>query len=278
MRFIQNFNTGLKQRVPNCLLFAEDSSSFNGVTKPVDQGGLGFDYKWDLGWMNDTLDFFMKTPDERKDCYHKLTFSMMYFYNEHFILPFSHDEVVHGKKTIVDKMYGEYEEQFAQARALYMYMYAHTGKQLNFMGNEFGQLREWHEFREQDWDMLKYPMHDAFHQMMKDLNHLYLTHDAFWKYDYQEKGFEWIDCHQEDKTIYVFKRMSDEETIVCFFNFSNKDQIYTYKGEEKTLTLLLDSNNEKYNGTDEDVVIEYEVDGETEVSLPAYTAMYFIAK
>ena len=279
MRFIQNFNKGLKDRVPNCLLFAEDSSSYQGVTKPVDQGGLGFDYKWDLGWMNDTLDFFMKTPEERKEYYHKLTFSMMYFYNEHFVLPFSHDEVVHGKKTIVDKMYGEYEDQFAQARALYLYMYAHPGKQLNFMGNEFGQLREWHEFREQDWDMLKYPMHDAFHHLFKDLNKLYLTHDAFSKYDYENKGFEWIDCHQEDKTIYVFKRMSDEETIVCFFNFSNKDQIYTYDPEEpQELTLLLDSNDEKYNGTDEDGELVIDVDGPTEISLPAYTGLYFIAK
>ena len=140
------------------MLSAEDSTSFEGVTKPADQGGLGFDYKWDMGWMNDTLDYFRTAPEYRSRDYHKLTFSMMYYYNDVFLLPLSHDEVVHGKATIAQKMHGEYEEKFPQARAFYMYMYAHPGKKLNFMGNEIGQLREWDEKREQDWDILKYPI------------------------------------------------------------------------------------------------------------------------
>ena len=144
------------------MLSAEDSTSFEGVTKPADQGGLGFDYKWDMGWMNDTLDYFRTAPEYRSRDYHKLTFSMMYYYNDVFLLPLSHDEVVHGKATIAQKMHGEYEEKFPQARAFYMYMYAHPGKKLNFMGNEIGQLREWDEKREQDWMLLDYPLHAGF--------------------------------------------------------------------------------------------------------------------
>ena len=155
--FIREMTRGLKTMHPTAMLSAEDSTSFEGVTKPVDQGGLGFDYKWDMGWMNDTLDYFRTAPEYRSRDYHKLTFSMMYYYNDDFLLPLSHDEVVHGKATIAQKMYGEYEEKFPQARAFYMYMYAHPGKKLNFMGNEIGQLREWDEKREQDWDILKYP-------------------------------------------------------------------------------------------------------------------------
>lgn len=142
-------NKGLQERHPTAMLIAEDSTSYPKITAPVEYDGLGFDYKWDLGWMNDTLDYFRTPPWERCNHYHKLTFSMAYFYNELFLLPFSHDENVHGKATIIQKMYGDYEEKFMQCRALYMYMYTHPGKKLNFMGNEFGQFREWDENREQ---------------------------------------------------------------------------------------------------------------------------------
>lgn len=279
IRFVQNFNRGLKQRVPHALLFAEDSSSYQGVTRPVDQGGLGFDYKWDLGWMNDTLDYFMKTPEERPSFYHKLTFSMMYFYNEHFILPFSHDEVVHGKKTIIDKMYGEYEEKFAQVKALYMYMFAHPGKKLNFMGNEIAMFREWDETKEPDWFLLKYPMHDSFLHFMRELNNIYLTHPSLSQYDFSERGFKWVDCHQEQDCIYVFKRMSDKETIVAFFNFHNVDKTYTYKVDQpETLTLLLNSDNELYSGKSHNLDKEIHIKNEIEMTLPAYSAQFYIVK
>ncbi|MBO7689513.1 MAG: 1,4-alpha-glucan branching protein GlgB, partial [Clostridia bacterium] len=174
VQFIRNMNGGLKAIHPSCILAAEDSTQFPGVTKPVEEGGLGFDYKWDMGWMNDSLDYMKKTADQRTDNYHKLTFSMMYFYDENFILPLSHDEVVHGKATILQKMSGLYEGKFQQARTFYMYMYAHPGKKLNVMGNELAQIREWDEDEEQDWFMLRYPLHDSFQVFMKDLSHLYL--------------------------------------------------------------------------------------------------------
>ena len=165
--FLKYMNNGIKSALPNVMLIAEDSSAFPKVTESIKNGGLGFDYKWDMGWMNDTLAYFRENTQQRINDYHKLTFSMHYYYHENFLLPLSHDEVVHGKATILQKMNGQYNDKFPQARALYLYMYAHPGKKLNFMGNEFGQLREWDEKRAQDWDLLKYPVHDAFHAYMK---------------------------------------------------------------------------------------------------------------
>ena len=224
IQFLQTMNQGLKQRQPHALLIAEDSTSYSGVTRDVAHGGLGFDYKWDLGWMNDTLSYFQTPPQMRPQHYHKLTFSMMYFYQERYLLPLSHDEVVHGKATILQKMHGDYEGKFPQARALYCYMMAHPGKKLNFMGNEIGQFREWDESREQDWNLLRYPKHDELFRFIRDLNHLYLNHSALWQEDDREQGFRWLDCHQEERCIYAMERRSEKERLVFVFNFSNQTQ------------------------------------------------------
>ena len=143
--------------------------------------------------MHDTLEYFQLDPSARTEAYHKLTFSMMYAYNEHYLLPLSHDEVVHGKATILQKMNGDYERKFPQARAMYAYMMLHPGKKLNFMGNEIGQFREWDEKREQDWNLLDFPIHEAFYHYMKELNHLYLDHPALWEKDFNRDGFTWLD-------------------------------------------------------------------------------------
>ena len=224
IQFLQTMNQGLKQRLPHALLIAEDSTSYSGVTRDVAHGGLGFDYKWDLGWMNDTLSYFQTPPQMRPQHYHKLTFSMMYFYQERYLLPLSHDEVVNGKATILQKMHGDYEEKFPQARALYCYMMAHPGKKLNFMGNEIGQFREWDESREQDWNLLRYPKHDELFRFIRDLNHLYLSHSALWQEDDREQGFRWLDCHQEERCIYAMERRSEKERLVFVFNFSDQTQ------------------------------------------------------
>lgn len=245
VQFLQTMNQGLKERFPSAMLIAEDSSSYPGVTKAVWAGGLGFDYKWDMGWMNDTLNYFRTAPEYRRDNYHKLTFSMMYYYNENYLLPLSHDEVVHGKATIIQKMNGDYEQKFPQVRALYMYMYAHPGKKLNFMGNEIGQFREWDEKREQDWDLLRYPKHDEFHQFMQKLNKVYAESPAFWQKDYAQDGFQWLDCHQEEKCIYAFERKCEKQTIVAVFNFSDKLQTgYELEiSEGEKLSLLFTSDD-----------------------------------
>lgn len=283
IQFMQNMNQGLKMRMPEVILCAEDSTSYSGVTRPVDKGGLGFDYKWDLGWMNDTLSYLSVHADWRKEMYHRLTFSMYYYYNEHYLMPLSHDEVVHGKKTIVDKMSGNYEEKFAQARVLYLYMMTHPGKKLNFMGNELGQLREWDETKEPDWFILKYPIHDAFYRFIRDLNHFYLENSALWEKDYELDGFRWIDCHQEQKSIYVYERCSETQTILVIFNLSGNRQSYRYAPVKKqTLTLMLDSNWECYSGTSKKEQKEesagYEGKASMEIFLPAFSGRCYFVK
>lgn len=149
----------------------------------------------------------------------------MYFQNEKYLLPFSHDEVVHGKATILQKMNGQYEQKFPQARAMYLYMLVHPGKKLNFMGNEFGQLREWNEKREQDWDLRKYPNHDAFYHYMAKLNDIYISHPALFEWDYRTDGFYWLDCHQENRCIYAICRKGKGEYLAAVFNFSDQVQM-----------------------------------------------------
>lgn len=245
--FIKTMNKGIKDRIPHALLFAEDSTNYPGVTKPADWGGLGYDYKWDMGFMNDTLNFFRTAPEYRSENYHKLTFSMMYYYNESYILPFSHDENVHGKATILQKMNGQYDDKFPQGKALYLYMYMHPGKKLNFMGGEFGQLREWDEGREQDWDILKYPKHDSFNSFVKTLNKLYLTHSAFFEQDYQIGGFRWIDCDNTKNCIYAIERRSSKETLVAVLNLGDREKEYPVEGYENA-KLLLHTDWNKFGG------------------------------
>ena len=271
LQFLQYMNRGLKGMYPSIILAAEDSSPYPGITKCADWGGLGFDYKWDLGWMNDTLIYFKDGMDDRIKDYHKLTFSMMYYYSENFILPFSHDEVVHGKATNMQKMNGQYDEKFPQARALYMYMYTHPGKKLNFMGNDIGQLREWDETREQDWDILKYPVHDAFHRYMMELNKLYLEHSALWEKDFDNDGFMWIDCHEEGRCIYAYERRSSTErlVIVCKFTNTPEENYYCHVEGASGLKLLLASDADCFDGPvhyDEDESVKV-VDNTAEIKL-----------
>lgn len=258
--FIKGMNWGLRDLNPGCLLIAEDSTNFPKVTARVEYGGLGFDYKWDMGWMHDTLSYFQSAPQYRTENYHKLTFSMMYFRNEHYLLPYSHDEVVHGKATILQKMNGEYEEKFPQGRAMYLYMMVHPGKKLNFMGNEFGQLREWDEKREQDWDILKYPNHDAFHKFMMELNRVYLENPAMYEGDFQDYGFEWLDCHQEEKCIYAIQRNGGGQCLAAIFNFGDTTQV-NYSVRVPNLddaVTILNTDWEKFGGfTKEDMDITW---------------------
>ena len=251
LEFLKGMNAGLQQRHPTAMLIAEDSTNFPKVTAPVEYGGLGFDYKWDLGWMNDTLDYFKKTPEERKHNLSKLTFSMMYAWNEHYILPFSHDENVHGKATIVQKMYGEYEGKFPQARALYLYMAIHPGKKLDFMGNEFAQLREWDESREQDWSVLKYPNHDSFRVFRKALNEAYLQNDGFWLREYDPAAFRWLDCAHPEKNACAIWRQGSEGGVLAAFNFGDSE-LTDYEltlPQKGKLTLLLDTDWTIFGGS-----------------------------
>ena len=275
--FIRNMNQGLKDRHPSIILCAEDSTDFKGTTKETKYGGLGFDYKWDMGWMNDTLNFFRTLPFVRGEHYHDLTFSMMYNYNERYLLPLSHDEVVHGKATIIQKMAGMYEEKFPQAKALYAYMYAHPGKKLNFMGNEIGQFREWDEKHEQDWDLLKYPNHDSFHQYMKALNKIYMKEPALSAWDDDPNGFAWILCGKENDVVYIFQREENEDKVIVVLNLSGlvyKNYHFNY-GNGDTMKVLINSDWNKFGGSTKDTEKTIKgVNGDFGFDLPAFSGVY----
>ena len=221
LNFLRGLNHGLNERWPTGIYTAEDSTNFLKVTAPTRYDGIGFDYKWDMGWMHDTLDYFATPFGERPDAYHKLTFSMQYFYNELYLLALSHDEVVHGKKTIIDKLWGTYEEKCAQLRTLYFYMYTHPGKKLNFMGNEMAHFREWDEKRPLDWDLLKYPFHDSFQKFFAAVSRLYATEPALYDGEYNPDCFEWVACESRAEGVYAWLRKGSGQNLLCVMNTQN---------------------------------------------------------
>ena len=251
VQFLQNMNQGLHQRFPSAILTAEDSTNFLKVTAPVEYDGLGFDYKWDMGWMHDTLDFFATPFDQRRDAYHKLTFSMSYFYNELYLLSLSHDEMVHGKKAVIDKLWGTYEEKFAQARLLYFYMLTHPGKKLNFMGSELAHFREWDEERELDWMLLRYPLHDAFHKYIAALNGLYHAEPALYEGEYNAACFEWVACQSRDEGIYAYLRKGRGGPLLAVMNTQPKAYLKypLYLTEGCTARMLFSTDLQQWGGT-----------------------------
>ena len=256
LHFIKRMNQGLQKRHPTAMLIAEDSTNFPKVTAPVEYDGLGFDYKWDMGWMNDTLDFFKIHPYDRKFHYHKLSFSMMYFYNEHYLLPFSHDEVVHGKATILQKMWGEYDLKFQQAKTLYVYMYTHPGKKLNFMGNELGMFREWDENKECDWMLLDYPKHKAFHEFIRQLNQLYISEPAFYDGDYNMANFRWLEVDAVEERVYVYERYKGDSRFIIVLNMSDNEYFGFQFGYDHRAILheVLSGERKEHGGYFDDVV------------------------
>ena len=252
LEFLKSMNQQMHDTYPEVMMIAEDSTDFPYVTKPVKDGGLGFDYKWDMGWMNDTLKYFKEDPVYRQYDHNLLTFSMMYFYSERFILPFSHDEVVHGKATILNKMWGLNDDKFAQAKALYVYMMTHPGKKLNFMGNELGEYKEWDEKKALGWDILNYPQHDSFHHFIEDLNKLVDTHPALYSMDYDPNGFKWLVVDDHNQSVFSYARFDKKgNCIVVVANFiGNKHEKYTvpvpFEGSYKE---ILNTDKDKYTGS-----------------------------
>ena len=252
IKFIQTMNQGLKKRHKGIMLIAEDSTNYLKVTAPVEYDGLGFDYKWDMGWMNDTLEFFKLPPLYRTKSINKLTFSMAYFYNELYLLPLSHDEVVHGKATIIQKMWGSYEQKFPQARLLYMYMYTHPGKKLNFMGNEIGQFREWDEKREQDWFLKKYPLHDSFMRYIRDISRVYVNTSALYNNEYNSKSFTWNKMGTNVRALAIYERGCGEDgRYIVFLNFSDVPvEEFEFEIEnEISLELIINTEADIYSGS-----------------------------
>ena len=250
LSFVKRFNYSIKKEHPDVMLIAEDSTDFPHVTVPTEYDGLGFDYKWDLGWMNDTLKYYMMDPEFRQYHHNMLTFSMAYFYSEKFILPLSHDEVVHSKKTIVGKMWGSQEDQFKMCRNLFLYMFTHPGKKLNFLGNDIAMYREFDETRGLDWDILQYPIHDSFNRYFRDLCQIYNSYKAFSSYDYDPTSFRWIDADNYKQSIYIYTRYEEDYCFLIVLNmkpisYTNYRIGVPYSG---TYTELINSEKDIYSG------------------------------
>jgi 1,4-alpha-glucan branching enzyme len=220
IEFLRELNTITHANFPGTMLMAEESTAWPQVTHPTNIGGLGFSMKWNLGWMHDTLSYFSKDPVHRHYHHDQLTFGLLYLFSENFILPFSHDEVVHGKSSMLYKMPGDEWQKFANLRLLYTYMFTYPGKKLLFMGCEFGQGEEWNHDKILDWYVLQYPLHAGIKKLVTDLNQLYQKHSALYKYDFDTFGFEWIDCHDTDQSILAYLRKSDNESIIIILNFT----------------------------------------------------------
>ena len=220
--FIKRFNELVHQEFPDVLTFAEESTDWPMVSRPTYAGGLGFDLKWNMGWMHDMLEYMQKEPVHRKYHHHHLTFSLLYAFTENFTLPFSHDEVVHGKGAMLSKMPGDYWQKFANLRVLYAYMYGHPGKKLLFMGCEFGQWNEWNHDHELDWMLLDFEFHRNLQQYVKDLNRLYISEPALHEMDFSWEGFQWIDLNDIDQSIVSFIRRARDpnDFVIVASNFT----------------------------------------------------------
>ncbi|MBN8760388.1 MAG: 1,4-alpha-glucan branching enzyme [Thiobacillus sp. 65-69] len=222
IHFLREMNTEVHARFPGVLTVAEESTAWPAVSRPVELGGLGFSMKWNMGWMNDSLSYIEKDPVYRKYQHNQLTFSQMYAWTENFVLPLSHDEVVHMKKSLLDKMPGDVWQRFANLRAFFAWQYAHPGKKLLFMGGEFGQWNEWREAGQLDWTLTGFPVHDGIRALVRDLNRLYAGEPALYAFDHDPRGFGWIDCHDADQSVLSFVRYGPPEAspIVVLLNFT----------------------------------------------------------
>jgi 1,4-alpha-glucan branching enzyme len=222
IQFIRQMNEAVYKNYPDIQMIAEESTAWTKVSRPTWDGGLGFGMKWNMGWMHDTLEYFGKDAIHRKYHHNELTFSMLYAFTENFVLSLSHDEVVHGKRSILSKMPGDDWQKFANLRALYAYMYGHPGKKLLFMGNEFGQWDEWNHDKSLDWHLLQYDRHKQIQLLVKDLNRLHVGEPAFHEYDFDDRGFEWIDGSDWEGSIIIFLRKTSacQDKILVGCNFT----------------------------------------------------------
>ncbi len=249
--FFKKLNRVMGERFPDVLIFAEESSAWPRVTGSLEEGGLGFSFKWNMGWMNDTLNYLSLPDSERKNKHGLLTFSLTYAFFEKFLLPLSHDEVVHCKGSIVGRVRGEYRQKFAAARAYAVYMMTHPGKKLNFMGNEIGQFREWDWAGEIEWFLLDYPQHASFQLFHSELNHLYLARPELWEVDDGWEGFRWIDPDNREESVYSYRRIArGGSELVVVINFSSQIRADFLLGVPRGTHYieLINSDAQKYGG------------------------------
>ncbi|WP_367174838.1 1,4-alpha-glucan branching protein GlgB [uncultured Chryseobacterium sp.] len=251
-KFLQEFNTAVYKEYPDTMTIAEESSDFPLLTKPVHDGGIGFGMKWMMGWMHDTLKYFKEDPINRKYHHNKLTFASMYMYNENYMMPLSHDEVVHGKASLIYKMVGDEWQKFANLRALYTYMFTHPGAKLLFMGCEFGQTNEWNFSRSLDWHLLEYPVHKGLQDYVKDLLHLYKSETSLYENQFNHYGFDWVEANDSNNSIYIYLRKGKTEDDVTMTVLNLTPRVFDYKigvDEGTSWEVILNSDDKKYGGS-----------------------------
>ena len=279
IEFMKELNETTHRAFPGVMMIAEESTAWPSVSRPTYDGGLGFDFKWNMGWMHDTLKYFQTDPLFRAGNHDKLTFGLVYAWSEKFILPFSHDEVVHMKGSLLNKMPGTTEQKFATLRALYAYMWAHPGKKLLFMGGEFGQWREWTETESLDWHLLEDSLHGGVQRLVRDLNRVYRPENALWDADTEPAGFEWIDVDNTAENIVAFSRRSPQtdHEIVCVCNFSAVPKIgYELRlPREREYNLVMDTDAEIYGGSGN---VNLDKLSDREIDLPPLTTLWLTPK
>ena len=253
IEFLKHLNSVLLGKYPNLLMAAEESTSFSSVTHPVEWGGLGFNLKWNMGWMNDFLSYIVKEPIHRSYHHNNITFSMMYAHTENFVLVFSHDEVVHGKGSLIGKMPGDIWQKFSNLRLSYAFMYGHPGKKLLFMGGEFGQFDEWKESKSLDWNLLKYPHHQSIQDFVKEINKIYKEYTPLWCNDFSPKGFKWISVDDSSQSIISFARFGERESdiiiVVCNFTPKTYESFTIGVPQTGTYREILNTDEIKYGGS-----------------------------
>ena len=252
--FFRELNRAVFAEFPEALMIAEESTAWEGVTHPADTGGLGFNFKWNMGWANDMFDYVSTDPVYRSGIHSKLTFPLFYAFSENFILPVSHDEVVHGKRSLIDKMWGSYDEKFSMLRSFFLFMMTFPGKKLAFMGCEYAQFREWDYENQLEWFMKDYPRHGQMEKFVSDLNAVYLSQPSLWEIDFGWEGFEWLDAEgkNDNRAAYV-RRSIDKDFVVAVFNFSAK-KLVSYLLPVKCAgdySVIISTDDIKYGGTGE---------------------------
>ena len=250
--FFQKLNKAVFAEFGDVLMIAEESADWQMLTKPVYSGGLGFNYKWNMGWANDIYDYVQTDPIYRKFKHDKLTFPLMYLFNENYILPISHDEVVHGKKSLIDKMYGNYDQKFSSMRAFLTYMMTMPGKKMTFMGTEFAQFREWDYENQLEWFMLKYPRHSEMQEFVSVLNNFYLDNKELWEIDDSWEGYDWIEANQGDLNVISYSRKAlngDELIVIINFSPIKRNNYFVKVSQKGNYKEIFNSDEYKFGGT-----------------------------
>ena len=270
--FLKSMNQGLQQLHPKAMLIAEDSTAWQGTTRPVREGGLGFDYKWDLGWTYNTMKYFASAPSGRGKAGERISAALNYSRNERFILPLSHDETARGTGTVINRLHGDYEQKYKQARLLQLYMICHPGKKLGFMGNELASLREWNENKPLDWDLLRDRRHADFLRFVSELNSLYMKKKALWSNEQGHDNFQWLNCGSTNPCVFGISRPLGKDTLLAFFNFSDKAAIIEpdIYGD---VTMLINSDWDVYGGNTKKIAHRRIMK-----RMPAYSGVIYICR